>query len=119
MGDAGTADPLSLQRLVEANDSVTAGAGRGDDPGDAGGVQQLDQPQDRAQRREVAVAGQQAGVGFQCPGEFLLVREARRRLAERRGDQLLPGVRVQFGDQCVDHRDGVASVGVRALLASR
>lgn len=68
---------------------------------------------------EVAVPGQQGGVGFQGPGEFLLVGEAGRRPADRVSDHFLSGLRVQFGDQGVDHRGGVASVGVRALAASR
>lgn len=44
VGDAGAADPLPVQRLVDAYDSVAAGTGRPDDPGDAGRVQQVDQP---------------------------------------------------------------------------
>jgi hypothetical protein len=67
---------------------------------------------------EVAVPGQQGGVGFQDPGEFLLVGGAGCRPADRIGDHFLPGLRVQFGDQGTDHREGVASVGFRALVAS-
>lgn len=118
VGDAHAADPLSIQRLVDAYGSVAAGAGRPDDPGDAGDVQQVDQPEDRAVGCEVAVPGQQGGVGFQGPGEFLLVGGTGRRPADRVGDHFPPCVRIQFGDQGADHRDGVASVGVRALGAS-
>ncbi|WP_441248163.1 hypothetical protein [Kitasatospora sp. McL0602] len=81
-------------------------------------MQQVDQPEDRAVGREVAVAGQQGGVGFQSPGEFLLVRGTGCRSADRVSDHFLPGLLIQFGDQGADHRDGVASVGVGALAAS-
>lgn len=36
VGDAGAADPLSVEGLVDAYDSVAEGAGRPGDPGDAG-----------------------------------------------------------------------------------
>lgn len=68
---------------------------------------------------EVAVPGQQSGVGLQRPGEFLLVGGAGCRPADCVGDHFLLDLRVQFGDQAADHRDGIASVGVRALAASR
>jgi hypothetical protein len=71
--DACPTDPHPVERLVNADDSVTTGAGRPDDSRDASGVQHVDEPWDRAQRRKVAVPGQQSGVGFQGPGEFLLV----------------------------------------------
>ena len=71
--DAGPADPHAVQRLVDAHDPVTAGAGRTDDPGDAGGVQRVDQPRDRPQRRQMTLPGQQPGVVLQRPGQFLLV----------------------------------------------
>ena len=72
-GDTGPADPPAIQRLVDAHDPVTAGAGRADDPGDAGGMQRFDQPRDRPQRRQMALPGQQPGAVLQCPGQFLLV----------------------------------------------
>jgi hypothetical protein len=71
--DAGPADPLPVERLVDPYDSAAAGAGWSDDPSDASGMQQVDEPQDRAEGRKVAVTSQQSRVGFQRPGEFLLV----------------------------------------------
>jgi hypothetical protein len=71
--DAGPADPRAIERLVDAHHPVTAGAGGTGDPGHPGGVQRVDQPQDRPQRRQMTLPGQQAGVVFQCPGQFLLV----------------------------------------------
>ena len=71
--DAGPADPHAIQRLVDAHHPVTAGAGGTGDPGHAGGVQRVDQPRDRPQRRQMAVPGQQARVVLQRPGQFLLV----------------------------------------------
>jgi hypothetical protein len=52
---------------------VTAGAGRADDPGDAGGMQRFDEPRDRPQWRQVALPGQQPGAVLQRPGQFLLI----------------------------------------------
>ena len=91
VGDAGAADPHPVQGLVDAHDPVTAGAGRPDDPGDAGRMQQVDEPRDRAQRCEMAVPGQQRGSGFQCPGQFLLVGGPRCRAADGGGDGLPVG----------------------------
>jgi hypothetical protein len=71
--DAGPADPLPVERLVDPDDSAAAGAGGPDDPSDASGMQQVDEPQDRAEGRKVAVTSQQSRVGFQRPREFLLV----------------------------------------------
>jgi hypothetical protein len=119
VGDAHAADPLPVQRLVDAYDSVAAGAGRLHDPGDAGLVQQVDQLEDRAVGCEVAVAGQQSWVGFQGPGKFPLVGGTRCRSMDRLGDRLPFGLRIQFSDQGADYCDGVTSVVVRALAASR
>ena len=71
--DAGPADPDAVQRLVDAHYAAAAPAGRADDAGDAGVVEDLDEPRDRAQRRQVPVPGQQRRVLFQCPCQFLLV----------------------------------------------
>jgi hypothetical protein len=71
--DAHPADPHAVQRLVDAHDAMTAWAGWTDDPSDACGMQQVDEPRDRAQRCQIAIPGQQRGSFFQCPGQFLLV----------------------------------------------
>jgi hypothetical protein len=71
--DAGPADPDAVQRLVDAHHAAATPAGRADDPGGACVVEHLDEPRDRAQRREMPVPGQQRGVIFQRPCQFLLV----------------------------------------------
>jgi hypothetical protein len=71
--DAGPADPDAVQRLVDAHYAAAAPACRADDAGDAGVVEDLDEPRDRAQRRQVPVPGQQRRVLFQRPCQFLLV----------------------------------------------
>ncbi|WP_424883595.1 DUF6192 family protein [Streptomyces sp. SLBN-8D4] len=91
VGDAHAA-PLSIQRLVDAYDSVAAGAGWPDGPGL---VQQVDQLEDRAVGCEVTVAGQQSWVGFQSPDEFPLLGGMRCRSTDRVGDRLPFGLRVQ------------------------
>jgi hypothetical protein len=73
MGDTGPADPPPVERLVDTYHSAAARAGGSDDPSDASGMQQVDEPQDRAQRRKMAVTSRQSRVGFQRPREFLLV----------------------------------------------
>ncbi len=117
--DAHPADPRAGQRLVDAHHPPATGAGRPEDPGDPGGVQQIDEPGDRAQRREVAVSGQQPRVGFQLPGQFLLVGGSGRGPADRGGDRFPVSVRVQLGDQGVYYRYRVTAVCVRALPAPR
>lgn len=119
LGDAVAADPLPIQRLVEAYDSVTEGAGRPDDPRDVGVMKHIDQPDDRGSGGKVPVAGQQGGGGFQSPGQFLLVGGSGHRPADRVGDEAGVHVRIQVADHTVNNGEGIATVGVRALRASR
>jgi hypothetical protein len=116
--DTRPADPHPIQGFVDAHDAPTAGAGRPNDPSDTGGGQQVDQTRDSAQRREVAIPGDQTGLGFQRPGQSPLVGRSRRATPYRRGDGVGVGVRVEFDDHLVDYREWVALVWVWALGAA-
>lgn len=82
-------------------------------------MKHIDQPDDRGSGGKVPVAGQQGGVGFQSPGQFLLVGGSGHRPADRVGDEVGVHVRIQAADHTVDNGEGIATVGVRALRASR
>ncbi|WP_407109823.1 hypothetical protein ACE1N8_02890 [Streptomyces sp. DSM 116494] len=101
LGDTVAADSLTVERLVDANHSVAARAGRSDDPGDTGLVQKVDEPQDGAARGEMGLAGQQARVLLQGPDHSMaIVGTVGRRPAQSLGDHVAIGAR---GDR-VDHR---------------
>ncbi len=120
LGDAVAADPLPVQRLVDADHPVAARAGGPDDPGDACLVQQVDEPQDGAMRRQIALSGQQAGVFLQGPDQPLPVGGTLGCCpAEGFGDHIAVGARGDQGDQPVDDRGGVTVVGVGTHLAAR
>jgi hypothetical protein len=71
--DAGSADPNSVERLVDTHYTMATGAGRQNDAGHSGGVQMLDEPGDHPQRCSMSVTGEQRGIGLDGPSQFLLV----------------------------------------------
>ncbi|WP_331755567.1 hypothetical protein [Streptomyces sp. NBC_01643] len=58
LGDAVAADPLPVERFVDADNPVAARAGGPDDPGDTSVVQQVDEPQDGAMRCKMTFPSQ-------------------------------------------------------------
>ena len=58
------------------------------------------------------------GSGFQSLGYFLLAGGPKDRPADRPGDGVRVGARVQFGDHTVNDRERIPSVGVVALHAA-
>jgi hypothetical protein len=78
MCDAGAADSHPIERLVESDDPVATGTRGSDHPLDPSSVQQIDEPQDRTQRRKVAISGEQCGLLLQGPGQLLAMGGTRR-----------------------------------------
>ena len=116
--DAGAADPLTVQGLVDADLPAAARAGRQHDSADAARVQVLDEPRDHSQRRTMPLAGQQGRVGFQRPGHPPLVAALTTAAVENTSDGITRDGRIECGDGGVDDRDRVTIVGVRALGAA-
>ena len=76
-------------------------------------VQQVDEPQDGAMRRQIALPGQQPGVVLQGPDHSLaIVGTVGCRPAEGFGDRVTVGARGDRGDQFVDDGDGITVVVV-------
>jgi hypothetical protein len=58
VGDAGAADALSVERFVDPDNALAAGAGWSDDPGNTRCVEGFDQRDDRADGCEIPSAGE-------------------------------------------------------------
>jgi hypothetical protein len=118
MRDAGTADSNSIKRLVNTDNSVTAGAGRQRDAGDSGGMQTFDKPRDHPQWCSMPVSGEQRGIGLDSPRQPLLIRALATGLVDHRGDRVFADQGIKLGDNGVDHRDRITVIDVTALSAS-
>jgi hypothetical protein len=71
--DAGAADPKTIDWLIDTNYPVAAGAGWQHDPSHAGSVESFDEPWDHPQRCKVSFTGEQRGISFNSPRQFLSV----------------------------------------------
>ncbi|MDX3639594.1 hypothetical protein [Streptomyces sp. MB09-02B] len=103
---------------MKAYDSAAEGTGGPDDSGDFGVMKYVDQPEDRGDGGKVAVAGEQRGVTFQDPSQFLLVGGPWHGSADCIGYQIQLGLRVQLADHAVNDGEGITVVGVGALRTS-
>ncbi|MFF5038058.1 hypothetical protein [Nocardia salmonicida] len=117
--DAGSADTNSVERLINTDNTSASGTGRKHDSGDSGSVQMLDELRDHSQRCSMPVTGEQCGIGFDSPSQFLLIGALPTGLVDQVSDRVPVDSRIEFGDHGVDHRYRITVVDLATLSASR